>query len=427
MALPRTLGCVLPTPALPWSRPQPQATGALWAWLLVLLTGTVIRLLLPLRGFNFDFESYTIVADLVSRGENVYAGTTRYNYGPSWFWLLGLGQWLVSFAPDPILALRYFVVGLLTAVDIGICLILYRRFGLGAATLFYLNPISIIITGYHNQFDNLAILLGLGAVLVIGDEMRHPTFTRRKWLGLLLLGLSLMTKHLLFFFPVWLAVKQPGRWRKVLVMFVPSLTFALGFLPYLAAGRHGILHNVFMYGSFDNKIFHSLFVPGALQPYLHSDLLWVALLGLFALLARRQDPLRSLLLYLAVLVAAAPATNNQYLAIPLVYVATRMNTPLALYTLVGSYYLLIHKNGLQLTALDVRPVENVFYYSVCIFLLTLGIIWAQWQAPLRAGVKWLGQEVWLQLGMAGEAMPGSESPLAYAPTPSARTLSVDGN
>ena len=45
--------------------------------------------------------------------------------------------------------------------------------GRTAAYLFFLNPISIIITGDHNQFDNLALLLGLLSTLFIGDDFEN--------------------------------------------------------------------------------------------------------------------------------------------------------------------------------------------------------------------------------------------------------------
>jgi len=48
------------------------------------------------------------------------------------------------------------MAGFLSLVDLGIFFVLWKKFGRPAAALFFLNPISVIITGYQSQFDNLA-------------------------------------------------------------------------------------------------------------------------------------------------------------------------------------------------------------------------------------------------------------------------------
>jgi len=57
--------------------------------------------------------------------------------------------------------------------------------------------------------------------------------------ALLVLGLSLATKHVLFAFPFWLAVKQKGLGQKVIVVLVPVLVFLSGFAPYWHEGSQG--------------------------------------------------------------------------------------------------------------------------------------------------------------------------------------------
>ncbi|NDC42048.1 MAG: hypothetical protein EBZ77_10945, partial [Chitinophagia bacterium] len=123
-----------------------------------LLITFVMRLWLSTLGHNFDFESYMEVVGLMERGKNVYAETCRYNYAPAWMWiLLGLktafgAQFRLAVAVVPSLA------------DIAIAWLLYRRGNKLPALLFVWAPVCIMISGFHNQFDNLAILIALLAV-----------------------------------------------------------------------------------------------------------------------------------------------------------------------------------------------------------------------------------------------------------------------
>jgi hypothetical protein len=108
-------------------------------------------------GYNYDFESHLIVGKIVSSGGNVYAETSRYNYGPIFSLCLGLFYYLSSFLGNPSFAYRMFIVCFLTCFDIALSFLLYKKYkSMSIAALFFLNPVSIIITGYHNQFDVLA-------------------------------------------------------------------------------------------------------------------------------------------------------------------------------------------------------------------------------------------------------------------------------
>ena len=212
----------------------PKGGAVIW---LVLLTGLAARFWVATCGHNFDFDSYRIVADLMAQGKNVYASTDRYCYGPGWFTVIHLLDALAGHRAD---IFRWLLIGFLSAADVAIALMLWRQFGLLAAAFFFLNPVSIIITGYHNQFDNVAICLGLLAVIRFGDDFEKP-LSGRKWSALLLLGLSLTTKHVFFMFPFWLAVKQRGLLQKCLIVAVPTVIFLASFLPYWSVGHAGII------------------------------------------------------------------------------------------------------------------------------------------------------------------------------------------
>jgi hypothetical protein len=364
-----------------------------WLFLVVLITGLAARLLVATCGHNYDMDSWQIMAGIADRGDNVYASTERYNFAPGWFHILHGLNLLAGHNPA---VFRYVVAGFLSLADAGIFFFLWRRFGRLAACWFFLNPISITISGYQCNFDNVAIWLGLLAVGLMGDEWDRP-LNRRKLLGLSVLGLSLVVKHVFFAFPFWLAVKQKGMGRKLVVIGVPVFIFALSFAPYWHAGSQGIIQNVFLYRSLKNEFFYRMFLPQFVQFMFGSMAVWFFLLGLFAFICRQKNTIEFLLFYTGVLVAASPANINEYLAIPGAFVATHLNPFTILYTAVGTLHLFVDYNGFHLTRLS-----STIFIDLAIYVFCLGLIWATWRSHIVAGFKrwlaWCAGEVKNQLG-----------------------------
>lgn len=364
----------------------------------MLVFGVGLRLLVAARGHNYDMDSFAIAARIVERGGNVYAETERYNYGPLWFYLCYLFWRIAGLLPvDQLLGFRYVLSGFLSLVDVGIMAALWGRFGRRVAFLLFLNPISILISGYHGQFDNLALLLGMAAVLRFGEDFGRP-LDRRKWGALALLGLSLVTKHILFAFPLWLAAKQRGAWQKIAILVVPVAIFFVAFLPFWSAGRQGIIQNVFLYGSWDNPYFYNLFVPGVLARFLSPRLAWYAVLVLLAFAVRRRKGFDSLLVYGGALVAASPAITNQYLVIPVPLISAYPNPSFLLYTVVGAWQLLVDKHGLHIARLRwLLNLNKDTYYSILVVLLCIGLAWLLWRKQILAAARWTLAEARAQL------------------------------
>jgi hypothetical protein len=201
------------------------------------------------------------------------------------------------------------------------------------------------------------------------------------------LGLSLTIKHVLFAFPFWLAVKQKGLRQKLVVIFVPVCIFALSFAPYWHAGSEGIIQNVFRYKSahHDHFCFYRMFVPAFIQTMFGSQTVWLFLLALFAFVYKQKKVVESLLFYTCVLVATAPATTNQYLAIPVPFTVTNVNPFTIMYTATGFFHLLIDYDGLHLTG----PILGNLRANpdVPIFMLCFGLVWATWREFLIASLR----------------------------------------
>ncbi len=370
----------------------------------LLALGVVLRFWSMRRGFNFDMESWRVSADITAHHGNVYAQTYRYNYGLVWFEFLHLFDRLAQLFPNPYSAFRWLIVGFLTLVDIGIWALLRKHFGTLAAFLFFLNPIAIIITGYHNQFDNLAILLALAAMTVYGNATGG--LTRRKWAGLALLGVSLVTKHVFFLLPLWLALKQKGWKEKLLTLAVPLAIFLLAFVPFVFdhAARQGLVHNVFGYASFNNAPFWYTLVPQAVQALVGFKVLFFAALVVFGFVMRKRPVVESLLIYTIVLVVFSAAIANQYLAIVCAAIAVYPNIFFALYTFFATLLLALSPAGLHSNGVFRRLPHGLAdalmatyrAYDIPIVMLALGLIWHFYKEQIitfsKLLVRWVRQE-----------------------------------
>ncbi len=336
-------------------------------------------------------ESWRIVVEVIGDGVNIYVGSDRYNYGPIWSQILHV---LFEFSGRNFDVYRYTIAEFLSLADVGICLILWRRFGLAAAALFFLNPISIMVTAFQCQMDNVAILLGLGGMLLMGDRFDRP-MDREKMAGLALLGLSLSIKHVLFAFPCWLALKQRGMCNKLLTLGIPFGFFALLFAPswenQTVGGR--IILNVFRYPFYYSNNFYDKYVPAILQTFCSSLGVFLFCLALAGFLFRKHDAIRSLLVYTCVLVATSPASSPQYFAIPVAFAATHLNAFSLLYTLAGSHYLYAHPDGLHYPALvDFGSIH------LLVFLLVGAFVWESGRDGMIRALRWAWHEIKVQCG-----------------------------
>ena len=363
-----------------------------WFFFMVLAAGIAARLFVATLGHDYDFDSWVVNAK-IPMWSNVYASTYRYNSAPAWFLILHVLYFLAGHDPA---AYRYFVSGFLSLADAGIFFILWRKFGKLAGCWFFLNPISIIISGYQNNWDNIAIFTGLLAAFLIRDEFEKP-LCRQRILGLVLLGISLVLKHVFFAFPFWLAVKQRGFGQKLLVILIPVGIFFLSFVPYWPGGKDEIIQNVFLYRSLPTGFFYHMMLPQFAQFMFSSQAIWFFCMVVFAFIYRQKTTLETMFFYTCVMVATSPASINEYLAIPLCFVATNLNVFTILYTFFGSLHLLVDYNGLQL-----KHMGTTYCLDMAVYILFLALVWVTWRQEITAVAKkvfkWGALEIENQVG-----------------------------
>jgi hypothetical protein len=331
-------------------------------WLCLSL-GVSLRLWLSTRGHNFDLESFWIVSELSEAGKSVYAETHRYNYGPIWFLVLSLLREITRFASvDDIFHFHVTIAAFLTLVDSAIAMTLKEKYGLTACLFFILNPVSILITGYHSQFDNLAILIGwIGCCHLSKSGAAN---LRQLTIGAIVIGLSLATKHILLFLPFWmwwLYTKSSIKVRTI-VSTLPWLIFFLCFVPFLfnPASFTGIIEHVVNYGSsgangWVARLFHAVGGSGLAAGKMAEASAKLAFVVAVILsgplwIASGRHPKRAdglMLLYLISLVAFSSSMMPQYLSIPLIALARYYRVTFSwAYSAAATYFLLTDGVGI---------------------------------------------------------------------------------
>ena len=344
----------------------------------VLFLGIMLRLLVSLIGYNYDFKSYLIVGDIVSHGKNVYVETTRYNYAFIFSWILGFFYWIsMFFGQFQIFIYRYLIIVVLTLSDIGIFYFIFKNGNIKLAILFFLNPISIIITGYHNQFDNIAVLLSL--IAIQNFEYTGNKFSYKDFLSIFFLSLSLVIKHILFLFPLWILFsnKLPLK-KKLMYSIIPPIIFLFSFVPFFGnGGLEGILNNVFLYKSYNNSPLIMPFAVIFCNSIIKNSLFYIffAFMILFGIIFRKQAIKNLLLFYFLCLVTFSSAVANQYLAIPLVAVILLGLGLKYIYSIAIGLYLVFSPDGLniiQFTNINVGYMQIAGY--TCAVWILLGII-----------------------------------------------------
>ena len=348
--------------------------NAMRIYMVAIALGVVLRFVVMAVGHNYDFQSYLIVGDLLHNGLDVYANTERYNYGPIFMLFQGFFYEIATNALDVAMMYRVLFVSLFTMTDMGIMVWLEKHFGKKVAIIFFLNPVSIIISGYHNQFDNMAILLMLLAISFYNEEKEIGW---RDMLFVVCMALSLTMKHIFFIFPMWLLLtKNLPLMKRALYSFVPPILFLLSFVPPVIknpANFNGILQNVFLYRSTNNSpllrtLYQLINLPGAMY-----TVIFILLVSIVGFLVRDKDIEYRTLLYTMCLVAFASAISNQYLAIPMAALCVFSGKLKYVYMLLMGHYLVWNDSGMEISAVYPHAMrlpnsEFLGYFLACLML-----------------------------------------------------------
>ncbi len=311
----------------------------LWSITLIFFIGTIIRLLLACMCYgNTDMQSYEIVADIVERGGNVYAETRRYNYSPIWFMLIGILKRIQLQFPS--FSFHFVVRSFLCGVDLVTLLFLLliakeeKISKIKTALFFYLNPVSFLITGYHGQFENLAILMVTTGIFGYIKLKNKPI--GRKIILWLFATLGMIVKHNIFYeVIICLNFVRKRFWMKVFLFAISSLIFMLFFIPYWSIGNKGIIQNVFLYSS-DVRFY------GISSLFKFQLLKYLFILGLFIYpcYIKSQDIIKQCLLGVLFFLVFTTGIGVQYFVLPIAFGTLRPSKGFIFYSIVGTLFIL---------------------------------------------------------------------------------------
>lgn len=391
--------------ATSWFNFEDKKLNALFLFSIVIFMGAVIRIGLATQGHNYDMNSWRIVGEIASNGENIYVGTARrFSYAPFMAYVFGGLFKLNSFLPFPSSESFHIWVALfLTTCDALIAFFLFRTLSLASSIFFYLSPVALLITGYHSQFDNVAVLMGL-----LGWHVLHKDPENKKNIGfsIALISLSLLTKHILMFFPLWVLFYDGIKsWRlKLLFLGIVYGVFAVSFLPFLGdeAAQSNILDNIVFYnhrvGNALSAVSLKLFFPvEVVENFIkYSFILKVIMLSgtlLTGYIIMKTRPEQAVFFYLIAIVLFSSQMADQYFAIPLVACALLYRSPFAwLYVLFASFLILISYDNLRWIH-QLSPKSELFKLSH----VKWGGVWEYYHAQVWLAALW-GLEVIMRSG-----------------------------
>ena len=339
--------------------------------LIIVLLGLAARLFFAYHTTcNHDIVSWYIDRDILKQGRNVFAQTARYNYSPFWFWVLELLAQVNRLLPQ--FSFMFILRIFLTLVDTVTLVVVVRLAQIihfsprKAAALFFLNPIGVIITGYHGQFDNIPVLFLLLAIMVY---LRYGT--RLFYLSWFLLTTGLIAKHeivqqLLIFF------RESTR-SKIKALFWFSLSvvlFLLFFAPYWKEGSQGILANVFQYGGISRPYGFMLLEVVPIVAQWHKYF-FIALLVIWPFCYKTSYILRSSLAGMLLFLVFASGISAQQFVLPIALAALQPSFGFYLFTTVTSLFLLGNIDELKIPCFQFVEWNHIWIAVSIWFVLEL--------------------------------------------------------
>jgi len=317
---------------------------------------------------NWDMAGYRQFVEAAPRGGALYRDAP-YHYSPVWaFVLLGISR-----ATSPLgIPFEKAVGGLLLLTDAATAYVLFRiardRLGrpadraAGTALLFFSNPLSVFVTGFHLQWDNLAILFLVVAVWLAGREPESRAATS------LALAASLLVKHVTFFHPLQFA-SRIGRRRLPLEILLPYGFFFASLLPYWGS-RAAVFEGVFRYRGLSEDYGTAMLrkLPGFPDWAPTALFVAAALAAVFAF--RRMEIGRACLLLFLVVLIFVPGVVEYYFVWPIALGSLYAGAGYAVFTLLVSAFFLGSPDGLGLPIPHLPGWHGVWWGAV---------LWLLWE------------------------------------------------
>jgi hypothetical protein len=186
----------------------------------ILILGLIIRLIclyLFRNVTNYDLDSYLQVGELTLKGINIYpdVANLHHPYLPFFLYLEAMAYWL---GRSKIIIIT--IIKIINVIfDLGILNLVYllSKKSLKTAFLYAINPVTILITTLHGQFDVIPVFFILLVIYLLNKK--------QELLSVLSFSFAVLTKTwpILFFIPIARRVKKK---RLLILIFLFPILFS---------------------------------------------------------------------------------------------------------------------------------------------------------------------------------------------------------
>lgn len=301
--------------------------------IIIITLGLSLRLLLAtLPSLNFDMRMFTAYGEIFSEGKrNIYLYIYSYNYSPAVFLIAGILTTISKASSSfsyPTLHRTF--ISLFDVLTLFTLLSISKKIKISStrtAVFFFLNPVSILLSGYHAHFDNVAIFfLLLGSWYYFCSELPYKKIAT--WF---LLTIGFVIKHIIPFqvLLIYLYIYKNGNKLKgVLLFFLTVLVFLATFIPFYNTvdSRYVINEYVFKYEGLPtisgitliiNQLCPACEIGDTKYYTLYKYLFLISGILFSFFLVRSKDIFRSLLISILFFIAFTSARSAQYLILPI--------------------------------------------------------------------------------------------------------------
>jgi len=331
---------------------------------LVALLARLLPLLLLPVGAGYDIDSFKLVSDAFLNGEEVYTSTARgrHPYLPLQMYIIGTTTFLSRVTPLPFITWLKLPSVLADLFITAIIFKVFRRWGESETTavfwalLYALNPISVLVSTYHGQFDSIPTLLLLLAWYTWN-------FGRHVKRSAALLGFAILDKTWPALFLPVIFIRLPDHRRRLIYTLI-SIS-----IPVLFTGAYVLIYDSDPVPMLRRALTHAgvpgywglsalLYTPGSawfdpeqilqgILPLQRGVLLLAALFTLWW--TRRQNALDALLTIMLAIFTVTLGMGIQWLIWPLAFaIVAKEQHWLKWFTIAGAFMMFVHLYGLHL-------------------------------------------------------------------------------
>lgn len=202
---------------------------------IIILLGLSLRFFIAsTNSSNFDMHIFIMDARFFYEGKwNIYFYNWNYVYSPAIFYIngiLGMIQNTLTFLPYPLIQRAY--ISFIDLLTLFLLIKISKKNKISptrTAVFFFLNPVTIMLSGYHGQFDNNAVFFLLIAVWLYFFT-NNQTSHYKKFLAWFFLTIGFIIKHII---PFQIFLIEASMFKKH-KLFKAGILFTLTILAFLA-------------------------------------------------------------------------------------------------------------------------------------------------------------------------------------------------